>query len=134
VNRDKLIDKLFTELFEVQKLTAERVQDFEKRIAILESKPSETDRNRTVIDSEDAGATEVPTGENESDIERCFEDYQIGEYLDFRIPYSSKTTGSIILRNGEGINRCGYFGKWYIVAPIKGTRYKVWGHEYAEEY
>ncbi len=64
---------------------------------------------------------------------KSFENYKIGDYLDFRIPYANKTGCSVIVRSGEGANTCGYFGKWYIVAPIDETSYKVWGHSYAEE-
>ncbi len=70
MSRDKLIDKLFTEIFEVQKLIAERIQDFEKRIAALESNLSETAFNRTTIDLEGGYATNIPLRENEGDTER----------------------------------------------------------------
>ncbi len=42
------------------------IEDLEKRIASLESKPLESHLSRTWIDFEGDGGTKVPTGENES--------------------------------------------------------------------
>jgi hypothetical protein len=47
-----------------------KIDKLEERIASLESKPSEINLNCAVIDFDDADATEAPTGENESDMER----------------------------------------------------------------
>jgi|GEM_PF-4435079 hypothetical protein len=47
-----------------------RFEDLEKRIASLESKPSEITSDRHPIDFKCEVYTKVPTGENESDTER----------------------------------------------------------------
>lgn len=70
MNCDKIIDKLFVELFEICKEFAKNNQNLENRIEILESKPQETPLNRDRVGLTRVRSVYVQTGENESDTER----------------------------------------------------------------
>jgi uncharacterized protein (UPF0335 family) len=65
-----ITNQLFKSMHDIQIKFLEKIKELEKRIVTLESKLQEIYPDRTTIDFEGADATKVPTGENESDIER----------------------------------------------------------------